>query len=60
MNSMKIEYFRNLDELVTEPIFVGNGIVDFENERRENMLTISISFEIAKECKVSDFLVNRE
>lgn len=54
---MKIEYFRNLDELITEPIFVGNGIVDFESERRENMLTISISFEIAKECKVSDFLV---
>lgn len=57
MNSAKTEYFRDLDKLITEPIFVGNGIVDFESERRENMLTISISFEIAKECKVSDFLV---
>ncbi len=57
MNLVKTEYFRDLDKLITESIFVGNGIIDFESERRENMLTISISFEIAKECKVSDFLV---
>ncbi len=43
MNLVKTEYFRDLDKLITEPIFVGNGIIDFESERRENMLTISIS-----------------
>ncbi len=43
MNLVKTEYFRDLDKLITESIFVGNGIIDFESERRENMLTISIS-----------------
>lgn len=56
MSSAKAEYLRDLDKFIIEPIFVGNGISDFEREISENMLAISISFEIAKECKVTDFL----
>lgn len=56
MSAAKHAYLQSLDEFVQEPILVGNGIADLEKETQENLLSVSLTPAVAKECSLSDFL----
>ncbi|MCB1146975.1 MAG: hypothetical protein KDK41_16655 [Leptospiraceae bacterium] len=56
MSAAKNAYFRQLEKLVDETIFVGSGIDDLQEEIHKNILSFDVNPALARECSVSDFL----
>ncbi|WDH96910.1 hypothetical protein PUW24_22645 [Paenibacillus urinalis] len=52
----KEQYFKNLEDVITDPIFIGTSIHDLNKEISNNMWAISLEEEIAKELRIEDFL----
>lgn len=51
----KNEFFQDLEEIVVDPLFIGNSIEDIDQEISNNTWSISVSNELSIELSVKDF-----
>jgi len=52
----KNEFFHSLDEIVVDPLFIGESLQDLAEEITNNTWSMSISKELATEIVVEDFI----
>jgi hypothetical protein len=52
----KIEFFQDLEEIVVDPLVIGDSEEDLDKEIANNTWSISISNELATELSVKDFM----
>ena len=52
----KNEFFHSLEEIVVDPLFIGESLQDLDEETTNNTWSISISKELATEILVEDFI----
>lgn len=52
----KNEFFQSLEEIVVDPLFIGESLQDLAEETTNNTWSISISKELATEIVVEDFI----
>ncbi|WP_391122519.1 hypothetical protein [Psychrobacillus sp. L3] len=52
----KNEFFQSLEEIVVDPLFIGNNMQDIAEETANNTWSMSISKELATEIVVEDFM----
>lgn len=52
----KIDFFYDLEEIITDNIYIGLNIEDLNEEIRQNTWSISMSEEIAKQIESKDFI----
>ncbi|WP_205439647.1 hypothetical protein [Peribacillus alkalitolerans] len=52
----KIEFFQDLEEIVVDPLFIGESEEDIDQEIANNTWSISISNELAVELSLKDFM----
>lgn len=55
-NMDKNEFFHSLEEIVVDPLFIGESLQDLDEETTNNTWSISISKELATEILVEDFI----
>ncbi|WP_399629438.1 hypothetical protein [Sporosarcina sp. SG10008] len=53
----KNEFFQSLEEIVVDPLFIGDSMQDLDEETANNTWSMSISKELATEIVVEDFIV---
>ena len=52
----KNEFFQSLEEIVVDPLFIGDSMQDLDEETANNTWSMSISKELATEIVVEDFI----
>ena len=52
----KQEYFEDLKEIITDKIYIGNSVIELDEEIRNNEWLISMSQELCEITKKEDFL----
>lgn len=52
----KYEYFKNLEDTITDPIFIGSSKEDLDKEISNNMWRISLEQELASRININDFV----
>lgn len=52
----KIEFFQSLEDIVVDPLFIGDRMQDLEEEIANNTWSMSISEKLANEIVVEDFI----
>lgn len=53
---VKNEFFHSLEEIVVDPLFIGESLQDLAEETTNNTWSISISKELATDIAVEDFI----
>jgi hypothetical protein len=53
----KNKYFKNLEDIITDPIFIGSSKEDLDEEISNNMWRISLEQELASKISINDFVV---
>ena len=52
----KKQYFNNLEDIITDPIYVGSSIEDLDKEISTNMWRITLEQELASQIRTNDFI----